>query len=80
MRKRRVQFTKPEAKPRLALNLLQEIFNSQSDQKCIFSKNVPCLINLFEFLSRIKVIILHYFIFHFFEGIVFECRYNFFRL
>ncbi|XP_065213091.1 condensin-2 complex subunit G2-like isoform X2 [Planococcus citri] len=57
MRKKRVKFMKPEAKPKLALSLLQAIFNSQADQKLIFSKNINCLTTLFEFLSKIKKLV-----------------------
>lgn len=58
MRSKRVKFVSDEAKPTLALGILEELFNSPSDQQCIFSKNNADLLDLLEYLAKIKVLLL----------------------
>lgn len=50
-----MQFSRGEAKPVLALRILDDLFSSPTDQKYIFSKNVDDLQSLLKLLSRIKV-------------------------
>ncbi len=53
--RKKVTFSHTQAKPELALRLLDDLFSSPTDQKLVFSKETKELRNLLFFISRIKV-------------------------